>query len=109
MTDQNINPNDNYPEENRQGDFGEIGAFQDSEGTIEPVNSNEDTGPTPEDVAQSSPNADDDQNQSGEDEQNLSEETYTAESQNRELSEDAESASGGEQSEEQPTEPPAAP
>ena len=63
MTDQNINPNDNYPEENHQGDFGEIGAFQDSEGTIKPVNSNEDIGITPEDVAQPPTNADDDQNQ----------------------------------------------
>ena len=103
MTDQNINPNDNYPEENRQGDFGEIGAFQDSEGTIEPVNSNEDTGPTPEEVAQTSSNVDGDQNQSGEDHQSLSEETYTAESQNRELNEDTESASGAEQPVELPT------
>ncbi|HOR78382.1 MAG TPA: transglycosylase domain-containing protein, partial [Anaerolineaceae bacterium] len=109
MTDQNINPNDNYPEENRQGDFGEIGAFQDSEGTIEPVNSNEDTGPTPEEVAQTSSNVDEDQNQSGEDQQSLSEETYTAELQNRELSEDVENTTGGEQAGEQPTEPPAAP
>ena len=83
MTDQNINPNDNYPEENRQGDFGEIGAFQDSEGTIEPVNSTEDVLPTPEDVAQSSPNADDDQNQIGENQQSLREETSAAESQGR--------------------------
>jgi penicillin-binding protein 1C len=109
MTDQNINPNDNYPEENRQGDFGEIGAFQDSEGTIEPVNSNEDTGPTPEEVAQTSSNVDEDQNQSGEDQQSLSEETSTAESQNRELGEDVENTTGGEQPREQPTEPPAAP
>ena len=55
MTDQNINSNDNYPEENRQGDFGEIGAFQDSEGTIKPVNSNEDIGITPEDVRRVAP------------------------------------------------------
>jgi len=109
MTDQNINPNDNYPEENQQGDFGEIGAFQDSEGTIEPVNSNEDVGPTPEEVAQTSSNVDEDQNQSGEDQQSLSEETSTAESQNRELGEDAENTTGGEQPREQPTESPAAP
>jgi len=81
MTDQNINPNDNYPEENRQGDFGEIGAFQDTEGTLEPVNSNEDIGLTPEEVAQSSPNAEDDQNQIGENQLSLSEETLAAESQ----------------------------
>ena len=109
MTNQNINPNDDYPEENCQGDFGEIGAFQDSEGTLEPVNSNDDTGLTPEEVTQSSPNADDDQNQIGENQQSLSEETSAAESQGRELSEDAESASGEEQPGEQPTEQPAAP
>ena len=109
MTDQNINPNDNYPEENRQGDFDEIGAFQDSEGTIKPVNSNEDIGITPEDVAQPPTNADDDQNQIDENQQSLREETSAAESQGRELSKDAESASGGEQPGEQLTEPPAAP
>ena len=31
MTEQNINPIDNYPEETPQGDFNEISAFQDAE------------------------------------------------------------------------------
>ena len=109
MTEQNINPNDNYPEETPQGDFNEISAFQDAEGAIEPVNADGEVVPFPEEVTQSSPNADDDQNQIGENPQDLGEVTSAGELQERELSEDAESASGEEQPKEQPAEPLAAP
>ena len=57
MTDQNINPNDNYPEETPQGDFNEISAFQDEEGAIELVNADGEVVPIPEEVTQCSPDA----------------------------------------------------
>ena len=109
MTEQNINPNDNYPEEPPQGDFNEISDFQDAESAIEPVIADGEVVPIPEEVTQSSTNADDDQNQIGENQQDLGEVTSAGELQERELSEDAESASGEEQPEEQPAEPPATP
>jgi hypothetical protein len=110
MTDQNLHPNDNYPEENPQGDFGEIGAFQDADSSAEPDNINTDAVPIPDDALPSLPEAKyAEEPGSFEEQQSLGEETSAAESQGRELSKDAESASGGEQPGEQPTEQPAAP